>query len=218
MRNFLIAASIAFGLTGCVKTAGTEPPVDGWANTAPTVVQQVIDRESVQLLEVSQGQLRTWVEVPAVGAEVGDYVLLGRGTARFDVEIPELGVQAREIVDISHVQVVDEDTARRVIVSQAPEGALTVGTVYAELDARDGSEVVVYGTVVKATSAVGSVWVHIQDGTGDAASGTNDLTVQASEMVTRGQRVAFRGTLRKDVDLGFGYHYDALVEEGVLIE
>ena len=57
-----------------------------------------------------------------------------------------------------------------------------------------------------------------EDGTGDAAAGTNDLTVQASELVPRGQRVAFRGMLRRDVDLGFGYHYDALVEGATLVE
>ena len=30
-------------------------------------------------------------------------------------------------------------------------------------------------------------------------------------------RMAFRGVLRRDVDLGFGYHYAALVEDGVLL-
>jgi hypothetical protein len=65
---------------------------------------------------------------------------------------------------------------------------------------------------------VGSIWVHVQDGTGDAAAGTHDLTIQTQQSVTAGQRVAFRGRLRKDVDLGFGYHYDALVEDAALVE
>ena len=60
--------------------------------------------------------------------------------------------------------------------------------------------------------------MHLQDGSGDAATGTNDLTVQTQETVVEGQWVAFRGTLRRDVDLGFGYHYDALVEGGTRIE
>ena len=145
-------------------------------------------------------------------------MLLGQGTARHDVDIPELGQRAREVVDIDHVQVVDAQTARLAVSSRVPQDAVAIGTVYAELDQRADKAVVVYGTVVKATSAVGAIWVHLQDGTGDAAAGTNDLTIQTQQAVSRGQRVAFRGVLRKDVALGFGYHYDALIEDAIRIE
>jgi len=204
-------------LVACHKPVGTAPPPGGWANAAPTVVEQAIDRGDTQLLGVRQGQLQTWVRVPAVGATVGDHVLLGQGTPRFDVEIPERGLRAREVVDIDHVQVVDAETARRVSVTTAPDSAVPIATVYAELAQRADAEIVVYGVVVKATSAVGAIWVHLQDGTGDAATGTHDLTVRTQQPVTPGQRVAFRGLLRRDVDLGFGYHYDALVEGGVVL-
>lgn len=197
---------------GCGSPAGTEPPPQGWANTAPTVVEQVVDRPATQLLHVRQGTLRAWVSVPRVGAKPGDHVLLGQGTARLDVEIPELGERAPEVVDIAHVRVVDAQTARRIIATQAPEGAVRIGTVYAQLDELAGQEIVVHGTVVKATQAVGWVWVHLRDGTGSPATGTHDLTVQTTHAVTPGQRVGFRGVLRSDVDLGFGYHFDALVE------
>ena len=216
----LIALLTLSGLTaGCQDDpSGTAPPPDGWANSAPTVVDQVIQREGTQLLLVRQGELQVWVSVPDVGAAPGDHVLLGRGTARTDVEIPELKRRAREVVDIEHVRVVDEETARAAVISQAPPGAVPVGTVYAELTRRDGQELVVYGTAVKVTGAVGSNWVHIQDGTGDADVGTHDITIKTQQAVAVGQRVAFRGTLRKDADIGFGYHFDALVEDAELVD
>ncbi|MEN0060590.1 MAG: hypothetical protein AAGA48_00500 [Myxococcota bacterium] len=218
MRQLLFIGLLAlFSLPGCGRPSGTEPPPDGWANNAPTVVEQVVERQDTQLLAVKQGKWRTWVEVPHVGAKVGDYVLLGRGTARHEVEIAELGQLAPEVVDIPHVRVVDFETAKRVVAASTPAGAVPIGTVYAELDQRAGQEVVVYGTVAKATGAVGWMWVHLQDGTGDAATGTHDLTVQTKHAVTRGQKVAFRGLLRKDADIGFGYHYDALVEEAEVV-
>ncbi|MEL6345253.1 MAG: hypothetical protein AAFV53_19255 [Myxococcota bacterium] len=217
-RFFIIASLLLFQLTGCGSPKGTEPPPDGWANNAPTVVTQVVQRDDTQLLRVRQGQLAVWVAVPNVGAAVGDYVLLGRGTARRDVDIPELKLRAPEIVDIAHVQVVDEQTAQRAVVSQAPRDAVAVGTIYAELDQRADTEIVVYGTAVKVSSAVGSVWVHVQDGTGDANAGTHDIMVQTDQAVARGQRVAFRGVLRKDADLGFGYQYDAMLEEASFIQ
>jgi hypothetical protein len=190
-------------------------PEGGWANSAPTTVEQVVDRGDNSLLKVRQGALTTWVQVPRVEAEPGDYVLLGRGSARTDVPIPELSLRAPEVVDIDHVRIVDAETARRASTRQAPPGAVPIAQAYAELDRRAGTDLLVFGRVVKATSAVGSVWVHLQDGTGDAGAGTHDLTVQTQQPVEAGQWVTYRGTLRKDVDLGFGYHYDALVEGGV---
>jgi hypothetical protein len=198
--------------------SGDDVPPGGWANAAPTVVEQAVDRGQQQLLRVRQGDLRAWVQVPDVSAKVGDYVLLGQGEMRTGVSVPEAGPQPIDVVDIAHVRVVDEETARRAVGRTPPPGALTMAQAYAELDQRNGTPVVVFGRAVKVTSAVGSVWIHLQDGTGDPAAGTHDLTVQAQEAVVKGQWVAFRGTLRKDVDLGFGYHYAALVEEAQPVE
>ncbi|MCB9793629.1 MAG: hypothetical protein H6741_12975 [Alphaproteobacteria bacterium] len=217
-RPLLLAILALLSLPGCDRSSGTGAPPGGWANTAPTRVERVVERGEQQLLEVRQGELRAWVQVPAVGAKVGDYVLLGQGEARFDVEIPELGERAGALVDIAHVKVVDREGAERAVAASVPRDAVPIGTVYAELAQRAGQEIVVHGTVVKATNAVGSVWVHLQDGTGDEADGSNDLTVQTQASVTKGQRVAFRGVLKADVDLGFGYHYAALVEGGELVE
>lgn len=210
-----IALVLFTTLTACASTP--EPPPGGWANTAPTQVQQVVDGADQQLLRVAQGDLETWVQVPDAGAAVGDYVLLSQGTPRYDVDLPEVG-NVDVIVDIDHVAVVDAETANRVVASAAPSDAVSIGTVYAELDQRADQTVVVHGTVVKATNAVGWVWVHVQDGSGDPALGSHDLTIQTQDAVVRGQRVSFQGTLRADVDLGFGYHYDALVEDARLLD
>jgi hypothetical protein len=199
VRTPALLALLAFTTLGCASS--TDAPPGGWANNAPTTVEAVVDRGELQLLEIRQGELTTWVQVPDVGAQVGDHVL-----------------RAPEVVNIEHVRVVDAETARRVTARQAPAGALPIATAYAELDRRADTEIVVYGRVVKAPNAVGSTWVHLQDGTGDSAAGTHDLTVQTQEGVVEGQWVAFRGTLRRDVDLGFGYQYDALVEAGTRVE
>ena len=205
------------GLTLTACDASPEPPPGGWANTAPTVVEQVVDQGNHQLLRVAQGELKTWVQVPDTRAGVGDYVLLSQGTPRYKVDVPELNQQVELVVDIDHVAVVDAETAREVVASLTPVDAIPIGTIYAELTERAGSQVVVHGTVVKATKAVGWVWVHLQDGSGDAKNATHDLTLQTQEKVVPGQRVAFRGTLREDVQLGLGYHYQALVENAVML-
>lgn len=188
---------------------GTAPPPEGWANRAPTRVEQAVAHETGQLLEVSQGELRTWIRVPAVGAQPGDYVLLGQGSLVEDFDSP--------VIDIAHVQVVDYATSERVLGSGAVSPTTTIAGVYADLSELEGRELVVGGTVVKAPNAIGSYWVHIQDGSGEAAAGTHDLTIKTSEAVLVGEYVVFRGQLRADVDLGFGYHYAALVDGGVRV-
>lgn len=208
-----VLAGLLLSAIGCHQTSGTEPPPDGWANRGPTLVKQVVDRAKHQLLEVEQGPLSTWVQVPQVKAKAGDYILLGQGKARENVTIPELEIQVPQIVDITHAKVTDLETAKQVVRASAPQDAIAIGEMYAQLETRKDTEVVVYGTVVKASEAVGWTWVHLRDGTGDPVAGTHDLTVQTHAKVAEGQRIAFKGHLRKNVDLGFGYHYDALVEK-----
>lgn len=217
MRWLRLVIGGLLALSGCRAESGTEPPPDGWANSAPTRVERVVDRDTKQLLEVRQGQLSAWIEVPQVRAKPGDYILLGQGQPRNDVEIPELGERIPQIVDIAHARVVDFETAKRSVVSKAPPDAVAIGNVYAELETRADKPIVVYGAVAKASGAIGYYWVHLQDGTGDEKRGTHDLTVKTTQAVAEGQRIGFKGTLRADVDLGFGYHYDALVEDGEIV-
>ena len=205
-------------LLGCGDTSTVDAPPGGWANRAPTTVEDVVDRGEHQLLQIRQEGLTAWVQVPDLGAVVGDHILLGQGSPRRHVPIPERETRAELVVDIDHAQIVDAETAARWTTRPPPTGALPIGEVYAQLHARAGSEVLVYGRVVRAPRAVGSTWVHLQDGSGDAATDTHDLTVKTHATVIEGEWVAFRGTLRRDVDLGFGYHYDALVEDGQRVD
>jgi uncharacterized ferredoxin-like protein len=164
---------------------------------------------------VRQGELQAWVAVPDVGAKVGDYVLLGQGVARSGVAIPEVGRRTVQVVDIEHIAVVDRQTAERTVRATRPADAVSIADVYASRAAGVNRQVLVHGTAVKVSSAIGWYWVHLRDGTGSAADGTHDLTVKTRHPVAEGVRASYRGTLRYDVDLGFGYRYEALVEDGV---
>ena len=76
---------------------------------------------------------------------------------------------------------------------------------------------VVRGKVVKYTPGVmGKNWVHLRDGSGSAADGTNDVLVTTKDETKIGDVVLARGTVRTDVNLGSGYSYKVLVEEATL--
>jgi hypothetical protein len=77
--------------------------------------------------------------------------------------------------------------------------------------------VLVRGKVVKySPSIMGKNWIHLRDGSGTAAAGTNDVLVTTTEQAKVGDIVTAKGVLRTDRDFGAGYSYKAIVEEATL--
>ena len=98
-----------------------------------------------------------------------------------------------------------------------PAGGHTVADLWARRKALAGTTVVVRGKVVKALGGVmGRNWVHLQDGTGKAKDGTNDITVTTADEAKPGDIVTATGTLGIDKDFGAGYRYGAIVESATL--
>jgi hypothetical protein len=96
-----------------------------------------------------------------------------------------------------------------------PAGGSSIADVWAKRTSLAGRTVTVNGTVVKFTSGVmGHNWLHVQDGSGQAADGTNDLTVTTDDAVKVGDVVTVTGTVVIDKDLGSGYAYKVLIEGG----
>jgi hypothetical protein len=94
------------------------------------------------------------------------------------------------------------------------EGGQTIGELYAGKADLAGKEVAVRGKVVKFSARImGKNWLHIRDGSGDAASGTNDLTVTSDVVVKPGDTVLASGTLSVDKDFGAGYKYALIIED-----
>ena len=92
--------------------------------------------------------------------------------------------------------------------------AYTVGEVFSKRKALHQKTVVVRGKVVKVSAGImGSNWIHVQDGTGDAKKNTHDLVVTTQELPTVGDVVTLKGTVSMDKDFGAGYRYDVIVEK-----
>ena len=101
-------------------------------------------------------------------------------------------------------------------IAPAP-GGITIAELWAKRKELSGKAVVVRGKVVKVNNQVmGSNWFHLQDGSGTAKDGTNDLTVTTSATVNVGDIVTVSGTLATDKDFGSGYAYDAIVEKATV--
>ncbi len=78
-----------------------------------------------------------------------------------------------------------------------------------------GKEVSVRGQVTKYNSGIlGSNWIHLVDGTGEA--GKDDLVVTTSGECSVGDIIVAKGTLAVDKDLGSGYFFPVILEQAAL--
>lgn len=94
-----------------------------------------------------------------------------------------------------------------------PEGVDDIATLWSKKASLAGKPVKVHGKVTKFSAGImGRNWVHLQDGTGDAATNTHDLTLTTAEQVTIGQELTFEGTAQVDKDFGAGYRYGLIIE------
>ena len=88
----------------------------------------------------------------------------------------------------------------------------TVAEIFAESSQLDGQRVSIRAKVMKVSQKImGKNWITLQDGTGTEPE--NKLMTTSSELVSAGDLVIASGILKKDVDIGAGYKYKALLEE-----
>ena len=95
--------------------------------------------------------------------------------------------------------------------------ARTVAEVVQGRTALKDKPVQVRGRVVKVNLGImGKNWVHLQDGSGAAADGSNDILVTTKDVAAVGDIVTAKGVVHNDVDLGSGYNYAVLIEQATL--
>ncbi len=77
-----------------------------------------------------------------------------------------------------------------------------------------GKTIATQGKVVKVNNGImGRNFVHVQDGTGDTAKGTNNLIVTSKQTAAVGDQVSVSGIVVLNRDFGAGYNYPLLIED-----
>lgn len=89
----------------------------------------------------------------------------------------------------------------------------TIEELYTKKTTLKDKSVKVNAKVVKVSKNImGKDWVHLQDGSG--AAGTDDIIATAANSTVQvGDAVTANGTIKTDVDLGYGYKFPVLIEE-----
>jgi uncharacterized protein YycO len=92
----------------------------------------------------------------------------------------------------------------------------TVATLNQDKAALAGKTISAQGKVVKVNNGImGRNFLHVQDGTGDAAS--NDLVVTSKQTAKVGDQVTISGVVVLNRDFGSGYSFPLLIEEATIV-
>ncbi len=233
MRNVLLGlAMLIFAVTGWAAAAA------GSATTAAFggKVLEVKDVDSYTYLRLKTEGGEMWAAVNKSPVKVGSDVTIDNATVMNDFESKTLKRKFDRIVFgtlgasgaspaaaganmaamhagmAKPVDVGDIKVAR----ATGPD-ARTVAEVTTGMAGLKGKTVLVRGKVVKFTPAVmGKNWIHLRDGSGSAADGSNDILVTTMDETTIGDVVLVRGVVQTDRDFGSGYSYKVLIEEAKL--
>jgi hypothetical protein len=80
-----------------------------------------------------------------------------------------------------------------------------------------GKTISAQGKVVKVNNGImGRNFVHVQDGTGDAKTNTNNLIITSKQTAQVGDQVTISGVVVLNRDFGSGYMYPLLIEDATI--
>ena len=193
------------------------------------------------LLDTAEGQ--RWVAAQQVPVAVGDTVQTDQGMAMQNFTSQSLN-RTFEVIYFSgtlqnlsaatlpdeppamalppgHPTTVASSDATQAMVADttvaAAEEGKDIAWVYANMDSLAGQTVSLRGKVVKYNANIlGTNFLHIQDGSGSAADGSNDLIITSLSAASVGDTVVATGNIVLDKDFGAGYSYPVLMEDASL--
>jgi len=231
MRSIVILF-LAIAISGCAAEATDSPsavqPAD--QNRITGTVLETLDVSSYTYLRLETPDGEAWAAVPRARLEIGAQAVIADPQAMSNFESKTLG----RVFDTIYFGTLEgqepkqdgmggavsapDGEASPIEVSKAegPTGR-TVSELYAEKGELSGKVVTLRGKVVKYSAGImNRNWIHLQDGTGDATTGTNDITVTSSDTAAVGDIVLVQGTVAVDKDYGAGYLYAVIVEEATV--
>lgn len=215
-----------------MKAKQEVPPTD--ISSLSGKIVETMNSGGYTYLCIEKDGKKTWVAIPETKMSVGENVSLPPGYEMVNFTSKTLNRTFEKIIfttgptsahgasDKMSVhggsmgsKSAETSTTENIKVEKATgPNAYTVAEIFGKKSELDKKSVVVSGKVVKVSAGImGKNWLHIQDGSGNAKDGNNDLVVTTQDIPKVGDIVTATGTLYKDKDFGSGYKYDVIIEE-----
>lgn len=187
-------------------------------------VLEVRDVESYSYLRLKTRTGETWAAVNKAQVKKGSEVTIENAMVMNDFESKTLKKTFKSILfgTLGGAQGIavayaasgpgDVHVARAV-----GDNAQTVEDIVSKSAQLKDKPVLLRGKVVKYNPAIlGKNWIHLRDGTGSEADGSNDILVTTNDQAKAGDIVTVTGVVHTDRDFGSGYTYKVLIEDAML--
>ncbi len=233
MRSVLILA-LSILMVGCAVEATENPPSApaGDSSRVGGTILETLDASSYTYIRFETPGGDAWAAVPRTRLPLGAEVVIANPQMMTGFESKTLG---RTFETIYFGTLDDPRAAVPPGAGANPHAGLqggatpgepieiaradtsdgrTIAELYAAKGEIAGHVVTLRGKVVKYNAGImGRNWIHLQDGTGDTAAGTHDVTVTTTATAAVGQVILAQGSVAVDKDFGAGYRYEIIVED-----
>lgn len=212
-------------------------PADAAVQTVTGPVLETMDASNYTYVRVKTDKGELWAATARFKVAVGDRVVVPLETPMNNFHSPALNRDFPLIYFTSHISREGEQAPPPMAVGHSamggasaagdaappttplapPQGGMSIEKVWADRKALAGKTVTVHGKVVKFNGGIlDRNWIHLQDGSGKAADGTNDLLVTTDGTAKVGDLVTATGTVAVDKDFTAGYAYKVLIEKATI--
>lgn len=241
MKKILFLALLTF-ISSCEPRQGKriegkfiEKPRSNVNASHKIVVEEVLQANKYTYLKAQEGSRSIWMAIPKRELEVGKTYYYSQAMEMENFKSKDLSRTFELVYFLSGLSdnpggksnmpsesrekanLKENKSERKTDLNIKPEeGISTLSNLYENKENLKSKSIKVKGLVTKFNAKImGKNWVHIQDGTGGDVN--FDLTITTQEHVNVGDIVTFEGKVTLDKDFGYGYKYDLLLEEGILI-
>jgi hypothetical protein len=188
-------------------------------------VVETVDAAGYTYVQVDNGTEKIWAAAPKFAVAVGDSVVVPEGmpmtnyhSKTLERDFPVVyfvdsvlnasAAPESAVPSLAGAGMPEGHPATNIVAAAADmdfsnipkaEGGMTVGEVFQNKADLAGKEITLRAKVVKFSPQImGKNWLHLQDGSGDGATGTNDLTVTSDVTANVGDTVLVNGPITLD--------------------
>ncbi len=230
--NFFLALtlSITFLTIGyCQKSKSTFQKVE---------VLEVLQVNSYTYLLVKENDIERWLAVPSINVEIGEIYFYKGGMEMSDFESKELNKTFDSVLFLGSISKTPGDKEKlsfqhsstiklqktlkpiieKLILTIEPvNDGISIAELLKNKKKYENKTVKIKGQVTKFNSQIMSKnWIHLQDGT--EFNGNFGIILTTNAEVKLGDIIIMEGKVFLDRDFGYGYFYDLIIENSVLVK
>lgn len=241
--TLLITLNISYAQEGKIDMhGGKESTQKKYSQKTPVFYGKILEIKTAmnyKYLKIDENGKETWIAIADAPVSVGEKIGFDKNTAMKDFYSKTLDQEFKEIYfasDIYLAQKTSQPQSMKAMLglstqNKSPNKTVkiqdekpikpfikkemyTVEEIYLWRKNLKDQTITVKGNVSKNSRGIMQRdWVHLRDGSGAEATGTNDLVFTAEETsISVGDTLQATGKVTLDKDFGYGYFYPVIIE------